>query len=89
VPVTELTYMKFSGRAEAGEETRLFKNKTGKLREVIESAGAALTDLFDKFSDESTPYLAAPHPARENKYDAYAGISRRAEWAGEDGNDGD
>jgi ATP-dependent helicase/nuclease subunit B len=87
--VTELAYFKLSGRAEAGEETRLFKGKPDKLREVIEAAGAALTDLFDKFADESMAYLAAPHPARTNKYDAYAGISRRAEWAGEDGDDGD
>ena len=87
--VTELAYFKLSGRAEAGEETRLFKSKPDKLRAVIEAAGAALQDLFDKFADETTAYLAAPHPARENKYDAYAGISRRAEWAGEDGDDGD
>jgi ATP-dependent helicase/nuclease subunit B len=87
--VTELTYVKLAGRAEAGEETRLFGKKPDKLREVIETAGAALQDLFDKFADEATAYLAAPHPSRENKYDAYSGISRRAEWAGEDGNDGD
>lgn len=87
--VTELTYIKISGRAEAGEETRLFKTKPDKLRDVIESAGAALSDLFDKFSDEATAYLAAPHPLRENKYDAYAGISRRVEWAGEDSDDSD
>jgi ATP-dependent helicase/nuclease subunit B len=87
--VTELAYFKLSGRAEAGEEARLFKNKPDKLRAVIENAGAALQDLFDVFADPATAYLAAPHPARENKYDAYAGISRRAEWAGEDGNDSD
>ena len=56
---------------------------------MIERAGASLLDLFDKFADPATPYLATPHPSRENKYDAYAGISRRAEWAGEDGDDGD
>ncbi len=87
--VTELAYFKLSGRAEAGEEARLFKSKPDRLRAVIENAGAALADLFDKFADEATPYLAAPHPSRENKYDAYAGISRRAEWAGEDGDDSD
>jgi ATP-dependent helicase/nuclease subunit B len=87
--VTELAYFKLSGRAEAGQESRLFKGKPEILRSAIENAGAALQDLFDKFSDPATPYLAAPHPARVNKYDAYAGISRRAEWAGEDGNDGD
>jgi ATP-dependent helicase/nuclease subunit B len=87
--VTELAYFKLSGRAEAGEEARLFKSKPEKLRAVIENAGTALADLFDKFADEGTAYLAAPHPSRENRYDAYAGISRRAEWAGEDGDDGD
>jgi len=87
--VMELAYFKLSGRAEAGEESRLFKSKPERLRAVIENAGASLQDLFDKFADPATAYLAAPHPARVNKYDAYAGISRRAEWAGEDGNDGD
>jgi ATP-dependent helicase/nuclease subunit B len=87
--VTELTYIKISGRAEAGEETRLFGKKPEQLREVIVQAGKALTYLFDKYNDEATAYLAAPHPARENKYDAYAGVSRRAEWGGEDGHDSD
>ncbi|WP_298263732.1 double-strand break repair protein AddB [Acidocella sp.] len=87
--VTELAYFKLSGRAEAGEETRLFAHKPGRLREVIDQAGASLADLFDKFAEARTAYLASPHPARVNKYDAYAGISRRAEWAGEDGDDGD
>jgi ATP-dependent helicase/nuclease subunit B len=88
-PVMELTYLKLSGRAEAGDETRLFKNNPNKLRDVVEFAGAALADLFDRFADERTAYLAAPHPSRANKYDAYAGVSRRAEWAGEESHDGD
>ena len=85
--VTELAYLKLSGRAEPGEETKLFRKHPEKLRAIIEQAGSALPDLFDKFADPATPYLAAPHPARPNKYDAYAGISRRAEWAGEDADD--
>ena len=87
--VTELAYMRLSGRADAGEETRLFKSKPEKLRAAVERAGAALQDLFDRFADERTAYLAAPHPSRVNIYDAFAGISRRAEWAGEDQDDGD
>ena len=87
--VTELAYVKLSGRSEPGEEMRLFKRSPETLREAVDRAGAALQDLFDKFADEATAYLAMPHPGRVNLYDAYAGISRRAEWAGEDENDGD
>jgi ATP-dependent helicase/nuclease subunit B len=88
--VTELAYLRLSGRAEAGDERTLFAKKPDVLREVIDSATSALPALFAKFADETTPYLAAPHPARRNDYDSYAGISRRAEWAGEDDpNDGD
>ncbi|MDD2706277.1 MAG: PD-(D/E)XK nuclease family protein, partial [Acidocella sp.] len=88
--VTELAYLRLSGRAEAGDERTLFAKKPDILREVIDSAAAALPALFETFADPATPYLAAPHPARRNDYDSYAGISRRAEWAGEDEpNDGD
>lgn len=87
--VKELAYIKLSGRADAGQETRLFKSKPEVLRSAVENAGAALQELFDRFAEEGTPYLAAPHPGRVNEYDAYAGVSRRAEWAGEDGDDSD
>jgi len=82
--VTELAYIKLSGRAEAGEERSLFAKEPDALRTVIENAEAALPALFAKFAQAQTPYLAAPHPGRPNEYDVYAGISRRAEWAGEE-----
>jgi ATP-dependent helicase/nuclease subunit B len=85
--VAELAYWKISGRHEAGE-IRVVKPKKPKvLREVIEDAAHALPQTFTKFADEKTPYLASPHPKRVNKYDIYAGVSRRAEWAGEDDTD--
>jgi len=77
--VTELIYLKLSGRAEPGEERRLKK-----LPEIIALAKAALPETFAKFALAETAYLASPHPERENKYDVYAGISRKAEWAGEE-----
>ena len=82
--VAELAYWRLSGRHEPGEETSLFAAKPDKLRETIDTARAALPALFAKFADPATPYLAAPHPARPNLYDPYAGISRRAEWASDD-----
>ena len=82
--VAELAYWRLSGRHEPGEEKALFAAKPEKLREVIDAARDALPALFEKFADPATPYLAAPHPARQNLYDSYAGISRRAEWANDD-----
>jgi ATP-dependent helicase/nuclease subunit B len=82
--VAELAYWRLSGRHEPGEEKALFAAKPEKLREVIDAAREALPALFEKFADPATPYLAAPHPARQNAYDSYAGISRRAEWANDD-----
>ena len=88
--VAELAYWKISGRHEAGWVREVKPQKPRVLREVIEDAARALPETFAKFADEKTPYLANPHPKRVNKHDAYAGISRRAEWAGEDdANDGD
>jgi ATP-dependent helicase/nuclease subunit B len=85
--VVELAYIKLSGRAEAGDEKPL---KPEQLRETVDKAAAALPALVAKFADPGMPYLAAPHPNRENKYDVYAGVSRRAEWQGEEqDNDGD
>lgn len=82
--VAELAYWRLSGRYEPGAENALFAAKPGQLREVIDTARAMLPALFAKFADPATPYLAAPHPARQNPYDVYAGISRRAEWANDD-----
>lgn len=88
--VAELAYWKISGRHEAGEVREVKPKKPRVLREVIEDAARALPETFAKFADEKTPYLASPHPKRVNKYDVYAGISRRVEWAGEDdASDGD
>ena len=87
--VTELAYWQLSGRHESGEEIRLFTKKPEMLRAVIEAAAKALPETFAKFARGETPYLAAPHPARALGVDVYAGISRRAEWAGEQKNDGD
>ncbi len=82
--VKELIYVALSGRAAAGSEKAIL-SKPEELREVIERA-AGLPALLEKFADPATPFLASPHPGRENRYDAYAGISRRAEWGGEDEN---
>jgi ATP-dependent helicase/nuclease subunit B len=82
--VTELAYVKLSGRFEAGKLQVLFSKKPDALRQVIDGAGAALPEIFTKFARAETAYLASPHPKRENKYDVYAGISRRGEWAGDD-----
>jgi ATP-dependent helicase/nuclease subunit B len=82
--VAELAYWRLSGRHEPGVENALFSAKPDQLREVIDTARAMLPALFTKFADPATPYLAAPHPARQNPYDPYAGISRRAEWANDD-----
>jgi len=80
--VAELAYFKLSGRAEAGDETRPFKTDAD-IADAVAQAGAALPKLFAKFARAETPYLARPHPSRPNQYDAYAGISRRAEWEDE------
>ncbi len=82
--VKELIYVALSGRAAAGSETVILK-KPEELRAVIERA-ATLPDLLEKYADPARPFLASPHPGRENRYDDYAGISRRAEWGGEDEN---
>ncbi len=82
-PVTELSYIKLSGRAQPGKDTSLFTGKPETLSGVIKQAETAAQDLFDKFAEASTPYLVSPHAQRENRFDDYAGISRRAEWEGE------
>ena len=83
--VTELTYIKLSGRGQPGEDRPLFAGKPEELRALLETAASALPKVLEKFAQEETPYLAAPHPGRENTYDPYAGLSRRAEWAEDTG----
>ncbi len=85
-PVTELAFVKLSGRHDPGEEKPLFP-KPEALRAMIDKAAAELPALFAKFADPGTPYLARPHPDRKTFADIYAGISRRAEWGGEGDDD--
>jgi ATP-dependent helicase/nuclease subunit B len=85
-PVTELAFVKLSGRHDPGEEKPLFP-KPDQLRAMIDKAAAELPALFAKFGDPATPYLARPHPDRKTFADTYAGISRRAEWGGEGDDD--
>jgi len=90
-PVGELAYWKLSGRHEAGSEKPILADKPEALRAVIDRAAAALPEIFETFAKTATPYLAKPHPDRSTYADVYGGISRRAEWAGEEEqkNDGD
>ena len=80
--VKELIYVALSGRAAAGAETAVLK-KPEELRDVIERA-AEIGNLLTKCADPAWPFRASPHPGRVNRFDDYAGISRRAEWGGED-----
>ena len=80
--VKELIYVALSGRAMAGTEAAVLK-KPEELRDVIDRA-AGVGDLLAKYADPARPFLAVPHPGRVNRFDDYAGISRRAEWGGED-----
>lgn len=87
--VKELLYVTLSGRTKGGNE-KLILSKADELREVIDRAGESLPPLLKKYADPEVAFLASPHPARDNQYDDYAGISRRAEWEGEgDQNVGD
>ncbi len=89
-PVTELAFWKISGRAAPGEEKPICAKNPAELRAIIDQAKAALPELFARFADPATPYLAQPHPDRATYEDVYAGISRRSEWggAGEGDDDG-
>ncbi len=86
-PVTELAFWQLSGRAQAGADKPIAAAKPDELRAVIDDAAASLPELFAKFADEATPYLAQPHPDRSTYEDVYAGISRQREWGGEGGGD--
>jgi ATP-dependent helicase/nuclease subunit B len=87
--VTELAFWKLSGRHLKGEDKSLFVGKPTELRAAIDAAAANLPELFAKFADPKTAYLAAPHPSRSTYEDIYKGISRRGEWGGEGpGDDG-
>lgn len=86
--VKALIYVGLTGRGAAGEEKQILA-KPAELRAVIDQASARLPELLMRYARPDKAFLAAPHPGRVNRYDDYAGISRRAEWAGEDENDGD
>jgi ATP-dependent helicase/nuclease subunit B len=82
--VVELAYWRISGRHKAGEIRQVTPKKPRLLEDLIAEAARALPETFAKFARAETPYLATPHPKRAGVVDVYAGISRRAEWAGDD-----
>ncbi|MDE8344794.1 MAG: double-strand break repair protein AddB [Acidocella sp.] len=88
-PVAELTYWRLSGRHQAGEEKSIDPKPPDTLAEIIARAATALPSLFAHFAKSDTAFLASPHPGRVNKFDDYAGLSRKAEWSGEAADDGD
>jgi ATP-dependent helicase/nuclease subunit B len=83
-PVTELAYWRLMGRQAAGQLAPLFKRKPQVLGDVIAAARDKTPLLLAKFALGETPYLAKPHPSRSTYHDTYGGISRRAEWGGEE-----
>ena len=87
-PVTELRFWKLSGRNTNGEEKPIFPSDPGKLQAIIGNAAERLPSLLQKFDEETTPYLATPHPSRTTYHDPYHGVSRRGEWGGESDNEG-
>lgn len=80
--VKELLYVELSGRSKAGNEKKIL-SKSDDLPAVVSLAAIKLQELLQKYALISTAFLASPHPGRDNKYDDYAGVSRRAEWEGE------
>ena len=85
VPVAELTYWKLSGGLEVGEAISLFGGDADSLAAAAREAEARLRALVAAFDDPARAYLSAPHPGRTARFDDYAQLARRAEWAsGED-----
>lgn len=85
--VRALTYWKLSGGETAGEE----KQMLSEAAEVAELAGAAMARLgalVDRFLLGDAAFAARPHPGRKTRGGDYDHLSRIAEWADAEGDEG-
>ncbi len=80
--VAELTYWRLTGGATAGEACSLFAGDASALAAAAREAERRLHALIAEFDRPERAYLSAPHPGRAARFDDYAQLARRAEWAG-------
>ena len=79
--VAELTYWRLTGAATPGEARSLFEGDAVALASAAREAEARLRALIAAFDQPDRAYLSAPHPGRASRFDDYAQLARRAEWA--------
>ncbi len=84
-PAGELTVIRLTGGALAGEEKTLNLD----AREVAGTALAGLKKRIKQFDDPDTPYLSRPAPMFERYFGDYDHLARVREWSAAGGNDGD
>ncbi|WP_421789962.1 double-strand break repair protein AddB [Hyphobacterium sp.] len=85
-----LTYVKLSGGREAGQLIQINDTKKDPVStaELADQYEGILTALIKRYRDRQTPYRAQIFAQYENEWGAYDRLSRRAEWASADENDG-
>jgi ATP-dependent helicase/nuclease subunit B len=93
-PVDELLYILLKGGEPAGDDKPV-KFRDGTTQTQAERALARLTELVQKFDDESVPYRSLVHPMWTTHYGDYDHLARVKEWsdtagaADDDGEEGE
>jgi ATP-dependent helicase/nuclease subunit B len=88
-PVEELLYILLKGGEPAGDDKPV-KFRDGTTQTQAERAFTRLTELVQKFDDQSVPYRSLVHPMWTTHYGDYDHLARVREWsAGGRGEDGE
>jgi ATP-dependent helicase/nuclease subunit B len=88
-PVEELLYILLKGGESAGDDKPV-KFRDGTTQTQAERAFTRLTELVQKFDDQSVPYRSLVHPMWTTHYGDYDHLARVREWsAGGRGEDGE
>ncbi len=78
--VSQLVYVRLSGRAQAGEES-LIQFDDISFDAHADQSLARLAELLQKFSDPATPYYSLLHPMWKTRYGDYDHLARVPEWS--------
>ena len=78
--VRSVGYVQLKGGETPGEELPI-KFKEGAPDQQAEKALRRLTELIERFEDESTPYRSLVHPMWSTRYGDYDHLARVREWS--------
>lgn len=78
---SQLVYWKVTGSGQKPVEMSFVKPKDYTIDDMVADAYQGLSDLIEKFKDETTPYISQPRADAKPKFSDYEHLARVKEWS--------